>query len=77
LSQLAFDREARVRLAVARNPGAPPTALDILASTNEPGIRLLVANHPRASEPVLQRLLNGSGDQAEQRAQERLRSGRL
>jgi hypothetical protein len=76
LSRLAFDREARVRLAVARNRNAPPTALDILASTHDAQVRLLVAGHPRASEPVLQRLLDGSGDAAELLAQRRLRSGR-
>jgi hypothetical protein len=77
LSRLAFDREERVRLAVVRNHNAPPTALDILASGRSAEIRLLVAEHPRASEPVLRRLLDAGGDAAEQRAQERLRSGRV
>lgn len=76
LSRLAFDRVESVRLAVARNRNAPPTALDVLASDGSAEIRLLVAGHPRASEPVLQRLLNGSGDRAERAAGERLRSGR-
>ncbi len=76
LSRLAFDREEAVRLAVARNRNAPPTALDVLASTHSPEVRFLVAGHPRASEPVLQRLLDGSGDRAERAAQERLLSGR-
>jgi hypothetical protein len=76
LSRLAFDREEHVRLAVARNRNAPPTALDVLASSGSAEIRLLVAGHPRASEPVLQRLLDGSGDRAEQLAKERLRGGR-
>ncbi len=75
LSRLAFDREERVRLAVARNRNAPPTALDVLASGSSAEIRLLVAGHPRASEPVLQRLLDESGDRAERIAQERLRGG--
>jgi hypothetical protein len=48
----------------------------VLASDGSAEIRLLVAGHPRASEPVLQRLLNGSGDRAERAAGERLRSGR-
>ncbi len=76
LSRLAFDRVESVRLAVARNRNAPPTALDVLASDGSAEIRLLVAGHPRASEPVLQRLLNGRGDRAERAAGERLRSGR-
>lgn len=76
LTRLAFDREAQVRLAVARNRNAPPTALDILVSMRAPDIRLLVAGHPRASAPVLERLLDGSGDAAERLAQERLRGGR-
>ena len=75
LSRLAFDREENVRLAVARNRNAPPTALDILASGTSAEIRLLVAEHPRASEPVLRRLLDGSNDRAERVARERLRSG--
>ncbi|MBZ0142750.1 MAG: hypothetical protein K8F56_04150, partial [Rhodocyclaceae bacterium] len=61
-----------VRLAVARNRHAPPTALDILASHDDAELRLLVAEHPRASEPVLVRLLDGSGDRAERLAQEKL-----
>lgn len=76
LNRLAFDREERVRLAVARNRNAPPTALDVLASGKSAEIRLLVAGHPRASEPVLRRLLNESGDRAERLAMERLRSGK-
>ena len=75
LTRLAFDRERSVRLAVARNRHAPPTALDILASIDDAQLRLLVAEHPRAGEPVWQRLLDGSGDAAERIAQERL-SGR-
>ncbi len=75
LNRLAFERNEAVRLAVARNHNAPPTALDILASTPSAPIRLLVARHPRASEPVLRRLLDGSGDAAEQIARERLRKG--
>lgn len=76
LSRLAFDREERVRLAVARNRNAPPTALAVLAASASAEIRLLVAGHPRASEPVLQRLMNGSGDRAEQVARQRLRGGK-
>lgn len=75
LNQLAFDRDARVRLAVARNHNAPPTALEMLASSSSAEIRLLVAAHLRASEPVLLRLLNGSGDRAEQIARGRLPGG--
>lgn len=75
LNRLAFERNETVRLAVARNHNAPPTALDILASTHSAPIRLLVARHPRASEPVLRRLLDGSGDEAEQIAKARLRNG--
>lgn len=72
LSRLAFDRDERVRLAVVRNRNAPPTALVVLASSPSAEIRLLVAGHPRASEPVLQRLINDSGDRAEQAARGRL-----
>lgn len=75
LTRLAFDRDEGVRLAVAGNREAPPTALDILASQSVAEIRLLVAKHPRASEPVLQRLLDGSDDAAERISQERLRGG--
>ncbi|HMM54997.1 MAG TPA: hypothetical protein PKC23_08275 [Candidatus Desulfobacillus sp.] len=75
LSRLAIDRDEGVRLAVAKNRDAPPTALDLLASGLSPRIRLLVAGHPRASEPVLRRLLNGSGDPAEALARQRLASG--
>lgn len=73
LTRLAFDRDVHVRLAVARNRNAPPTALDILASQSDAEIRRLVAEHPSASEPVLARLLDGSGDAAERIAQGRLR----
>jgi len=76
LNTLAIDRDEGVRLAVARNRNAPPTALALLAPMRSSELRELVAAHPRASEPVLQRLLNGSGDRAERIAQERLRSGR-
>ena len=76
LTRLAFDREETVRLAVARNRHAPPTALDILAAQRATEIRLLVAGHPRASEPVLARLLDGSGDAAEQLAKQRLGHGK-
>ncbi|MCK6383804.1 MAG: hypothetical protein L6Q52_05610 [Rhodocyclaceae bacterium] len=72
LTRLAFDREETVRLTVARNRHAPPTALDILASLDDATLRRLVAEHPRASEPVLARLLDGSGDRAERIAKERL-----
>ena len=75
LTRLAFDRDEGVRLAVLRNRGAPPTALDALAASASAEIRLLVAAHPRASEPVLQRLRDGSGDAAERIAQDRLRGG--
>lgn len=77
LNRLAFDREESVRLAVARNRNAPPTALDALAGSPSSAIRELVAGHPNASEPVLQRLLTGRTDRAEQVAQERLRSGKV
>ena len=75
LTRLAFDRDEGVRLAVLRNRGAPPTALAALAASASAEIRLLVAAHPRASEPVLQRLRDGSGDAAERIAQDRLRGG--
>jgi hypothetical protein len=48
----------------------------MLASSASAEIRLLVAEHPRASEPVLQRLLDGSADRAELLARERLRGGK-
>jgi hypothetical protein len=60
---------------VARNRNAPPTALEVLAANSSAQIRLLVAEHRRASEPVLLRLLNGSGDRAERIARERLPGG--
>jgi len=69
---LAIDRDDGVRLAVARNRNAPPTALAILAVMRSAELRELVAAHPRASEPVLERLLDGSGDDAERLALQRL-----
>jgi hypothetical protein len=72
LNTLAIDRDEGVRLAVARNRNAPPTALALLAPTRSTELREWVAAHPRASEPVLARLLDGSGDRAERLAQQRL-----
>ncbi len=72
---LAIDRDEGVRLAVARNRSTPPTALAILAAMRSPELRELVAAHPRASEPVLARLFDGSGDSAERMARQRLGSG--
>jgi hypothetical protein len=66
-----------VRLALASNRNASPTALDALAGNTSPLLREAVANHPNASEPVLRRLLTGRADRAEQVAQERLRSGKV
>ena len=73
--QVSFPQLSTIRIVwKVKNQG--PTALDILASDGSAEIRLLVAGHPRASEPVLQRLLNESDDRAERLAKERLRSGR-
>lgn len=75
MNRLAVDPSENVRLTLARNRSTPPTALDMLAGSASGIIREEVASHPRASEPVLRRLIGGRSDRAERLARQRLGGG--